>query len=129
MFANYHLFVILPSEAALKQSEASGESSKSSMGTMSKTFYVYILASKRNGTLYIGVTNDLYRRVWEHKHKINYGFTAKYDVNKLVYYEEYDDVQEAIVREKRLKRFLRKEKLALIESVNPSWQDLSEEWY
>ena len=96
---------------------------------MSKVFYVYILASKRNGTLYIGVTNDLYRRVWEHKRKINYGFTAKYNVNKLVYYEEYDDVEEAIVREKRLKRFLRKEKLALIESVNPNWQDLSKKWY
>ena len=96
---------------------------------MSKTFYVYILTSKRNGTLYIGVTNDLYRRVWEHKYKVNPGFTAKYNIHKLVYYEEYDDIQEAIGREKKLKRFLRKEKLALIESVNPSWQDLSKEWY
>ncbi len=122
MPTNYHLFVILPSEAR-------GESSPVKYTHMSKTFYVYILASKRNGTLYIGVTNDLYRRVWEHKHKINYGFTAKYDVNKLVYYEEHEDVEEAIVRKKRLKRFLRKEKLTLIESVNPSWQDLSKEWY
>jgi len=86
--------------------------------------YIYILASQKNGTLYIGVTNDLMRRVWEHKNKVNKGFTSKYNVTKLVYYEEFDYIGEAILREKTLKKWKRKWKLELIESINPYWDDL-----
>ena len=86
--------------------------------------YVYILSSGRNGTLYIGVTNNLVRRVWEHKTKLVQGFTSQYGVDKLVYYEEYQDITMAIQREKRLKEWLRKWKISLIEKNNPYWQDL-----
>ena len=72
---------------------------------MTKHYYVYILASKRNGTLYIGVTSDLIKRIWEHKSKLVEGFTMKYNVTNLVYYEQYDDPLNAIKREKRLKRY------------------------
>lgn len=96
---------------------------------MSKTYYVYILASQRNGTLYIGVTNDLERRVYEHKHKRNEGFTKKYGVDKLVYFEETDDICAAIHREKRLKKWNREWKLKLIEDFNPNWHDFVEGWY
>ncbi len=88
------------------------------------TYYVYILASRRNGTLYIGVTNDLVRRVYEHKEDLVPGFTSKYGVHQLVYYETFDNVQEAIEREKRLKKWKRQWKLALIEEANPLWKDL-----
>lgn len=90
-------------------------------------YYVYILASKRNGTLYIGVTNNLLRRVWEHKHNAVEGFTKKYHIHTLVYFEQTEDVASAIAREKRLKKFGRKEKLALIENDNPNWKDLYDE--
>jgi len=86
-------------------------------------YYVYILASRRNGTLYVGVTNSLSRRVWEHKEGKGGAFTKKYGVDRLVYYERYDYVHTAIDREKRLKRWLRKWKLALIEERNPQWLD------
>jgi len=89
-----------------------------------RQYCVYILASKRHGTLYIGVTNNLVRRVYEHKTKINESFTKRYSVNKLVYYEEYGDITEAIHREKCLKNWKRKWKLQLIEKVNPRWSDL-----
>ena len=89
--------------------------------------FVYIMASRRNGTLYIGVTNDLARRVAEHKASINPGFTAKYDVKMLVYYESFNDIRQAIAREKQLKGWKRVWKMALIEKVNPWWKDLSEE--
>ena len=89
-----------------------------------KKYYVYILASRRNGTLYIGITSDLVRRIWEHRNKSNLGFTSIYNVNQLVYFEEFDDVGFAIHREKRLKKWPRKWKLKLIESVNPEWKDL-----
>ncbi len=92
-----------------------------------KTYFIYILASKRNGTLYIGVTNDLMRRVYEHKKKLVKGFTSKYDVGRLIYYEEYKDITEAITREKRLKKWNRRWKLNLIEKVNPKWRDLYNE--
>jgi putative endonuclease len=92
-----------------------------------KKYYVYILASKRNGTLYIGVTNDLARRVSEHKSDIIEGFTKKYRVHTLVYYEEYSAVNAALEREKQLKKWNRKWKLELIEQVNPEWKDLSKE--
>ncbi|MFH1867206.1 MAG: GIY-YIG nuclease family protein [Patescibacteria group bacterium] len=91
---------------------------------MNKSYYVYILASRRNGTLYIGVTNNLERRVYEHKHNIIPGFTSKYGVYHLVYYEESSDVQSALKREKQLKKWNRVWKLKLIEQSNPSWRDL-----
>jgi len=94
---------------------------------MEKYYYVYILASQRNGTLYIGITSNLIKRVWEHKNKFVDGFTKKYNINKLVYYEQYSDPENAIKREKRLKKYNRKWKLNLIEEVNPNWKDLYEE--
>ena len=89
-----------------------------------KHYYVYILASKRNGTLYIGVTNDIVRRVYEHKNDLIEGFTKKYSVHRLVYFEETSDIESAILREKRLKKWNRKWKLELIEKENPNWEDL-----
>ncbi len=85
---------------------------------------VYILASKRNGTLYIGVTSDLVQRVWQHKNDVVEGFTKKYGVHRLVYYELHDDMENAIIREKRLKKWNRAWKLRLIEEMNPNWDDL-----
>lgn len=90
-------------------------------------YSVYILASKRNGTLYIGVTNDLIKRVWEHKNDLVEGFTKKYKVHTLVYYEQTIDVNSALAREKQLKKWNRQWKIQLIESVNPSWEDLYED--
>ncbi|MCD6116466.1 GIY-YIG nuclease family protein [bacterium] len=92
-----------------------------------KIYYVYILASKRNGTLYIGVTNNLARRVYEHKENKVSGFTSKYNVHKLVYFEESFDITSAINREKQLKKWKRKWKLELIEKYNPNWKDLYED--
>jgi putative endonuclease len=94
---------------------------------MDKSFYVYIMASQRNGTLYIGVTSDLIKRTWEHKNKLTSGFTEKYDVDRLVYYEQFPDVTYAISREKSLKNYHRKWKLELIEKMNPDWKDLYED--
>lgn len=88
------------------------------------TLYVYILASEPQGTLYIGVTNDLIRRVAEHKQGVVPGFTKQYDVNKLVYFEAHGDYHEAIGREKKLKRWRRDWKRSLIEETNPHWADL-----
>jgi putative endonuclease len=93
------------------------------------SYWVYILASRRNGTLYVGMTNDLFRRISEHKAKEIKGFTAQYNVDKLVWHKEYKYVNEAIAEEKRLKKFYRKEKLALIEDTNPDWRDLFEDFY
>jgi len=86
--------------------------------------YVYILASARNGTLYVGVTNDLLRRVYEHREGTTPGFTARYGVKRLVWYETHGDVVEAIAREKSIKRWRRAWKMALIEKDNPQWLDL-----
>jgi putative endonuclease len=94
---------------------------------MSGSFFVYILASKRNGTLYVGVTNDLVRRMSEHKAKVVPGFTRQYRVDKLVYFEEYASILEARARERTLKRWLRVWKLELIEKMNPEWRDLTDE--
>ena len=91
---------------------------------MIKNYYVYILASKRNGTLYIGVTSDLAKRIYEHKHSLIKGFTKKYNVDRLVYYETTEDVESAILREKRLKKWKRQWKVELIEQKNPNWNDL-----
>ena len=90
-------------------------------------YYVYILANKTNVALYIGVTNDLKRRVYEHKQKFVKGFTEKYDIDKLVYYEVFGDPENAILREKRLKGGSRKKKNLLVESLNPQWRDLYDE--
>ncbi len=90
---------------------------------------VYILASKKNGTLYIGVTNNLERRIIEHKTKQIKGFTANYDVNLLVYFEETNDIKAAIEREKKLKKWRRNWKIDLIEKNNADWKDLSENWF
>jgi putative endonuclease len=87
-------------------------------------YYVYLLASDRNGTLYIGVTNDIIRRVFEHKSKVVPGFTKRYAVDKLVWFEIYDDPTSAITREKELKKWRREWKIQLIEKQNPQWIDL-----
>jgi putative endonuclease len=89
-----------------------------------KTIAVYILASKRNGTLYIGVTSDLLKRIWEHKNNLVDGFTKRYGVHQLVWYELHESIESAILREKHLKEWKRKWKLQLIEKSNPEWQDL-----
>jgi putative endonuclease len=85
---------------------------------------VYILASKRNGTLYVGVTSDLVKRIWEHKNNIVEGFTKRYGVHHLVWYKIHERMESAMEREKQLKEWKRKWELELIESANPSWQDL-----
>jgi putative endonuclease len=90
---------------------------------MDRQFYVYMLASQRNRTLYVGVTNDLARRVHEHRTGAVTGFTKTYDVHRLVWYEPHDSIAEAIAREKRLKRWRRSWKLELIEAENPQWLD------
>ncbi len=93
----------------------------------SLTYYVYILASERNGTLYIGVTNDLIRRVYEHRSDFVKGFTSTYHCRSLVYFEQTGDIESALRREKQLKWWRRKWKLELIEKTNPDWRDLWEE--
>ena len=94
---------------------------------MQKKGYVYILTNKNNTTLYIGVTSNLAKRIYEHKTKAVDGFTKKYNLTKLVYYEVYEDIYNAISREKQLKGGSRKKKMGLIESVNPEWKDLFDE--
>jgi putative endonuclease len=101
----------------------SRENGESSAG-MTKKPAVYILASKRNGTLYIGVTNSLPKRAWEHKNDLVEGFTKKYGVHHLVYYEIHEDMTSAIIREKQIKKWNRLWKLELIEKQNPTWKDL-----
>jgi putative endonuclease len=91
-----------------------------------KTYWVYILASRKNGRLYVGVTNSLLSRTWQHKNKTADGFTKRYGVDRLVYYEEFRDVTNAIAREKQLKAGSRAKKIAVIERENPEWNDLSE---
>jgi putative endonuclease len=94
---------------------------------MTKRFYVYILSNTRRGVLYVGVTNDLSRRMFEHKSRLVSGFTRKYGVILLVYFEEYSSILEARVREASLKRWRRAWKIQLIESLNPDWRDLTRE--
>ena len=96
---------------------------------MGPVYFVYILASGRNGTLYVGVTNSLSKRVWQHRHGEQSGFAHRYGVTRLVYFEEFRDVENAIAREKQLKAGSRRKKVALIEASNSEWKDLSEGWY
>lgn len=94
-----------------------------------KTYYVYLLASKRNGTLYIGITSNLQKRIYQHKHDLKKGFTSDYGIHTLVYFEETIDIKSAIVREKQLKKWNRAWKLELIEKNNPQWEDLASSWF
>ena len=90
-----------------------------------KQYFVYILANRKNGSLYVGVTDDLIGRVWQHKNKVyTRSFTARYNIDKLVYYEIFEDIYEAISREKQIKNLLRYKKILLIEKNNPNWEDL-----
>ena len=95
---------------------------------MQKQFYTYIATNKVNSVLYTGITNNIIRRMHEHKNKLIAGFTAKYNVNKLVFLESFSDPQEAIVAEKMIKGWLRKKKITLIKKGNPQWKDLSEDF-
>jgi putative endonuclease len=96
---------------------------------MSNQYYVYVPASNKSGTLYIGITNDLKRRVGEHKEGLIEGFTKKYNIRKLVYFEIYNDINEAMLREKRLKKWNRSWKIRLIEEMNPKWNDLYTDFF
>jgi putative endonuclease len=91
---------------------------------MDKLYYAYMLASQRNGTLYIGVTSDLIKRVWEHKNKFVEGFIKQYEVHQLVWFEQHEDVAQAILREKQIKKWNQAWKVNLIEEANPYWNDL-----
>jgi len=93
------------------------------------SYWVYIVTNKRNGTLYVGVTNSIHRRIWEHKQKQIEGFTKKYGLTNLVHFEEFRSPSWAITREKEIKGWLRRRKLELIEKDNPNWVDLSAGWY
>ncbi len=93
-----------------------------------KQYYVYIMTNYEETTLYTGVTNDLVRRVFEHKNKLVKGFSSKYNLKKLVYFEEGNDVEQAIMREKQIKSWSRQKKVELINSLNKNWDDLSEHW-
>lgn len=94
---------------------------------MEKRGYIYIVANGKNGTIYTGVTSNLPQRIYQHRHHLLEGFTKKYDVTQLVYYEVHPDINHAIRREKRLKKYTRKAKLVLVEKNNPEWQDLYEQ--
>ena len=91
-------------------------------------YYIYIMTNK-SGTLYVGMTNDIKKRVYEHKNKLIAGFTKKYNINRLIYFETFSDVYSAITREKTIKGWLRKKKIDLVNSTNPYWNDLSSDWY
>lgn len=92
-----------------------------------KTYYIYIMTNKYDKVLYVGVTNDLVRRVYEHKNKFLKGFTSRYNVTKLIYFEDYEDINQAIDREKQIKGWLRRKKIELIEEFNPEYKDLYNE--
>ena len=108
------------------EAERNGEISKRNEDYMQ--YYVYILTNKNNTVLYIGVTNNLERRMYEHKNKLVDGFTKRYNISKLVFFESSSDVKSAIGREKQLKKWSRRKKEELINQMNPSWKDLSENW-
>ena len=96
---------------------------------MARCYYTYIMTNRRHTVLYIGMTGDLWWRVYEHKNKLKKGFTSRYNVDELVYYEEFDSPYDAIVREKQIKGWIRRKKIELINQMNPGWKDLSEGWY
>ena len=96
--------------------------------TVNNSYYIYILTNWNDQVMYVGMTNNLERRVYEHKHKLIEGFTAKYNINKLVYYEETQDVNAALAREKEIKKWRREKKNILVQEANPTWQDLSVSW-
>ncbi|MEL6304812.1 MAG: GIY-YIG nuclease family protein [Bacteroidota bacterium] len=96
---------------------------------MPSSYFVYILTNQKNGTLYIGVTNNLKRRIYEHKRQIHKGFSARYDLSRLVYFEMHHHINDAILREKRIKKWKRVWKVHLIISMNPDWIDLAKDWY
>lgn len=96
---------------------------------MHNTYYVYLIANWNNKVLYIGVTNNLERRIYQHKNKLVKGFTEKYNVNKLVYFEQTSSIESAITREKEIKKWRREKKNILVESANRKWQDLSRQWH
>jgi len=93
-----------------------------------KNYYVYLLTNWNNKVMYVGITNNLERRIYEHKNKLINGFTKKYNINKLVYYEETSDVNSALSREKEIKKWRREKKDTLVLNSNPEWKDLSDEW-
>ena len=95
---------------------------------MNKTYYVYLITNWNNKVLYTGVTNNLERRLYEHKNKLIKGFTEKYNINKLVYFEQTNDIESAITREKEIKKWRREKKNSLVESANKQWEDLSKQW-
>ena len=95
---------------------------------MNKTYYVYLITNWNNKVLYIGVTNNLERRLYEHKNKLIKGYTEKYNINKLVYFEQTNDIESAITREKEIKKWRREKKNSLVESANKQWEDLSKQW-
>jgi putative endonuclease len=117
---------VIPAEAGTQYTE---QRVAAINGSMAKQPCVYILASKRNGTLYIGVTSDLFIRVGTHKQDLIEGFTKRYGVHRLVYYEMHETMEAAILREKRLKKWNRAWKLRLIEGMNPEWEDLFDEFW
>ncbi len=93
-----------------------------------KKYYIYIMTSM-SGTLYTGIISDLEKRVYQHKQKLADGFTKRYNVDRLVYYEETTDIEVALEREKEIKGWRRSKKISLIESINPTWKDLAEDWF
>jgi putative endonuclease len=94
-----------------------------------RCYYIYILTNKVHTVLYTGVTNSLFRRIWQHKNKVTLGFTSHYNLNRLIYFEEFRDINNAIAREKQIKGWGRAKKITLIAKENPQWKDLSEGWY
>ena len=105
----------------------SAEAISGTIGVVSRQYYVYVITNNRNTVLYVGVTNDLIRRVYEHREKLADGFTRKYNITKLVYYEVFEDIENAILREKQIKAGSRQKKVQLINSINREWHDLYDE--
>ncbi len=105
-----------------------GEPEHGGIMTWSHNYYVYLLTNWNSKVMYVGMTNDLQRRTYEHKHKVYRGFTSRYNLNKLVYFEHTTDVLQAIAREKEIKKWRREKKNRLVESMNPEWKDLAAEW-
>ena len=114
-----HILVSLRGALVTKQSQETTQ--------LDRQYYIYIMTNKKNTVIYIGVTNDLKRRVYEHREKLAEGFTKKYKISKLVYYEVFEDVENAILREKQIKGGSRQKKIELVNSMNKEWRDLYEE--